>query len=57
MSRQVNEWERNSGVAIITISPYSPSLNQAEFRIAAVKAKIKMLLEDGFSLTIQKLRQ
>ena len=56
MSRQVNEWVRNSEVAIITISPYSPSLNPAEFWIAAVKAKIRRLLEDGYSLTILKIK-
>ena len=41
VSRQVNEWTRNSGVAIIMISPYSPSLNPAEFWIAVVKTKIE----------------
>ena len=41
MSLQVNEWARNGGVAIIMISSYCPSLNPAEFWIAAVKAKIE----------------
>ena len=41
VSLQVNGWARNSGVAIIMISSYSPSLNPAEFWIAAVKAKIE----------------
>ena len=57
-SIKVQEWLEKSNMRLITISPYSPSLNPTEKVIAAIKCEIRNLLLESrwFHILISKLQ-
>ena len=56
-SYKIKDWISKNRVTIVTISPYSPSLNPAEIWIAAMKANLRKELEDAKIISLTKIQK
>ena len=54
---KIKDWISKNRVTIVTISPYSPSLNPAEIWIAAMKANLRRELEEQKIISLMKIQK